>query len=371
MSGNQTIQQTRQAQQTPGASFTAWSFAFAVIFAFSLLVVLQCLLIVRLTYGSGDAAADGWTMWGPWAAVPTVILFWGLVNLRWGAEALRAWKLTDAYKHLGIVLCCGLGGLGFQALLAARTITETPVVMDYSHLGAARSTKPTAAPAVVAGVAAEGQKLFSVSCITCHGPTGDGLNNLAPSLRTSDFIKSSEPAAILRVIKLGRAVTDSANKSGKAMPARGGNPFLTDQQAAHLAAFVKSLPESSAPSISAGETDPKVTTVPLARWVVPAATLPPSGLIKLSPDKQLIGSEAFILRSHQRHSELKRNLGLTVLIVHGCFLFGLFAVTSQMLFGWLLGIGSPGAWGWFTLVAWAWLVATVLWLIVWIVFGMS
>lgn len=368
MSRDETIQQTRE---TTDGLFTAWSFVLAACCGFALSVVLQCLLIVRLTYGRGDVAAEGWTMWGAWAAVPAIVLLWGLVNLRWSTRALRSWKLADAYTYLGMVLCCGLGGLGLQSLLAARTISDAPIVMDYSHLGTPRAaTRPTASE-VVSGDAAEGQKIFSLSCVTCHGPTGDGLNNLAPSLRTSEFIKSSEPASILRVIKRGRAVTDPENKSGKAMPARGGNPFLTDQQAAHLAAFVKSLPESSAAASSPASADPTVEAVPLARWVVPAAAVPPGGLIKLSPANNLIGSEAYVLQSNERRSELKRQLGLAALFVHGFFLFGVLIATSRMLFGWLLGVERSGASGRFTVVAWGWLVATALWLVVWTVFGMA
>jgi mono/diheme cytochrome c family protein len=369
MSNSETTQSSPNASSL---SFTALSFAFAAACGFGLLVILHCLLIVRLTYGSGDTGSGDWKMWGLWALVPTLVLVWGLVNLRWSTQALRATNLTDSYRHLGIVLCCGLGGIGLQALLAARTISDIPIVMDYSHLGANKSPNLMPKPAAtVAGDAAEGQKIFSVSCITCHGPTGDGLNNLAPSLRLSEFVQTSELSSILRVIKQGRAVTDPANKSGKAMPARGGNPFLTDQQAAHLAAFVKSLPDSAAAPVGSAGAESEIPVMQLARWVVPAATAPPVGMVRLWPEKQLIGDEAFSLRRNERRSELVRKLGLAALATHGTFLAGLFVVTGQILFGWLLGTPSRHASRRFVIVGWAWLVATVVWIVVWIAFGVS
>ncbi|MEZ6080590.1 MAG: cytochrome c [Pirellulaceae bacterium] len=89
------------------------------------------------------------------------------------------------------------------------------------------------------GDAEEGRKAFSTACITCHGPSGGGMPNLAPSLRGSPFIASADDTAIANVIRLGRPVGDPNNKTGKVMPARGGNPFLGDDKVVHLVAFIR------------------------------------------------------------------------------------------------------------------------------------
>jgi mono/diheme cytochrome c family protein len=339
-------------------------YVFAIATGFVLLVLFQFLLIVRLTYGAGEARAPDWYAGGVWALLMTLVLFWVVVNLRWAAQSFRRFRAMGGYRHLAVALCCGLTATGIETVMIARILTEDPIVMDFSHSGA-RPSPPRATTVAITGDAAEGKKLFSMSCVTCHGPTGDGLNNLAPSLRASEFIKSSEVASILRVIQQGRALNDPANKSGKVMPARGGNPFLTDDQASHLAVFVKSLPGSGAvPSTAA--TDAPV--VQLSRWVLPAAAAPRSGMVTLSPGRDLIDETAWQKRGSERRSLLFRNLGLSALVVHGLFLCGLFLFSSHVLFRWLLGIrGRPGH-SLFNVSVWGWLVAAGSWVLLLIVF---
>lgn len=351
--------------------FAPRAFVVAAVCGFLLLVVAQCLLIVWLTYGSSSGAPDGWSIWNFWAVLPMLVLLWGLVNLRWATAAIRQMNWNHAYPYLGVLLCCGMGALGLQALFVARSLSDSPITLDYSHLGTPRvADRPASSPGV-AGDAAEGRAIFSTSCITCHGPTGDGLNNLAPSLRTSDFIKSADTAAILQVILKGRAVGDPANKSGKAMPARGGNPFLTDQQASHLAAFVQSISGDSSGSAvnSAGEST--TPTVQLSQWIVPAAAKPPAGLVQLTPVEHLIGSTAYRLRSEERRSDLVRYLGFAAVAIHGMFLLGLFLTASQLLFGKLLDIRIPRIVTRIQVISWGWIAATLAWVLLWVLFGLS
>ncbi len=356
----------QQTLRKTGDRFAPGSFIVAAVSGFLLLVVMQCLLIVWLTYGSSFGTDDRWSVWNLWAALPLLVLFWGLFNLRWAVEALRTLSWNAAYPYLGALLCCGIGGLGLQALFAARALSDSPITLDYSHLGTPRvAAQPSAAPVAV-GDATEGKSIFSLSCVTCHGPTGDGLNNLAPSLRASDFVKAADPTAILQVIVQGRTVDDPANKSGKAMPARGGNPFLTDQQAVHLAAFVKNLTEGTA----VAESNSGTPVVQLSRWVVPAAAKPPEGMINLTPDKHLIGP-AFQLRSEERRSELVRNLGFAAVAAHSFFLLGLFLAASQLLFGRLLGVRMTGSSTRIQIITWGWMAATLAWGLLWVLFGLS
>ncbi len=358
-----------ERQREAGWFVPPLAFVFAAVAGFSLLVVLLVLLVIRLTYGTGEVRGPQWFAGGGWALLMTLALIWAVVSLGLAARSFRQLQAFAGYRYLAIGLCCGLTAASIDALMIARTLSDEPIVMDFSNTGTGSKRSPAPlAPAAVSGDATEGKKLFAMSCITCHGPTGDGLNNLAPSLRKSDFVRSAEVASVLRVIQQGRAIADPANKSGKVMPARGGNPFLTDTQASHLAVFVKSLPESG---VAAPAPSSETPVVQLSRWVVPPAALPPPGTILLKPGKDLIDESAWQQRSSERRDRIVRNLGLAALSIHGLYLCGVFLFSSHLLFGWLLGIRVRDGQARFSLSAWSWLVAIGIWVILLILFGLA
>jgi disulfide bond formation protein DsbB len=97
-------------------------------------------------------------------------------------------------------------------------------------------------PAAVAkGDAAKGQELFSVSCVACHGPKGEGVTGLGKDMTTSQFIADQSDAQLLEFVKKGRDTSDPANTTGVAMPPKGGNPALTDEQLLDIIAFIRSI----------------------------------------------------------------------------------------------------------------------------------
>ncbi len=365
---------TDETSQPADDLFAPRAFVVSVVCGFVLLVVIQCLWIVRITFGPSSGESGRWSLWAMWAALPMLALLWGLLNLRWAAAAMRQSDWNRAYPYLGVLLCCGLGGLGLQTLLVARSLSDTPITVDFSHLAAARAPNhrqvPTAANgAAAAGDPTEGKSIFATSCAVCHGATGDGLSQLAPSFRTSEFVKNADEHAIRQLILQGRDVSDPANRSGKAMPARGGNPFLTDQQASHLAAFVKTISASSPGTAEHSTGEPGEPAAQLSRWIVPAAAEPPAGLIRLNPAENLIGTSVHGLRNEERRSGIVRYLGLAAVAVHGLFLLGLFLASSQFVFGQLLGVRIPSVITRFQVIAWGWGAAALAWAVLWVLFG--
>ncbi len=340
-------------------------FVGTAVLAFLLLILAQSWAIIAGTYGPRATSAGSWVGGWGWALLTAITLCWALINLHWSWLAMRDFRWFAGWSHLAIVICCGLVALGLQAIMAARWLSATPIVLDYTHMGRpAPAARPS--PVTVVGDAAEGKKLFALSCLTCHGPTGDGLNNLAPSLRMSEFVRTADEKAILRVIQFGRSVTDPANTTGKVMPARGGNPFLTDEQAAHLAAFVKSIPASAAQESAPGGIDPGPQ---LARWVVPPAAVPVAGMIQLRPDMDLIGSEGFQHRRQQRRQELSEQFGVAAMAVHGLFLLGVLLSTSYELFYWLLEDPKNGTPARLRIWTWGWWIVAVSWVAIVVVFS--
>lgn len=88
---------------------------------------------------------------------------------------------------------------------------------------------------------ASGQQLFVNSCSTCHGPAGEGITGLGKPLTSSSFIAAMSDAELLAFIKNGRSVDDPLNTTGIAMPPKGGNPALTDEQLQAIVAHLRSI----------------------------------------------------------------------------------------------------------------------------------
>ena len=93
------------------------------------------------------------------------------------------------------------------------------------------------------GDAAAGEAKFQATCSPCHGPDAKGLPNLGKDMTTSEFIAGSSDAELLAFIKTGRPPGDPANTTGVDMPAKGGNPALSDQDLANIIAFMRTLEE--------------------------------------------------------------------------------------------------------------------------------
>lgn len=89
------------------------------------------------------------------------------------------------------------------------------------------------------GDAAKGRELFVQNCARCHGPQGQG------ALQTSAFVASRSDAELIAFLRIGRPAHDPLNTTGVAMPPRGGNPALTDEQLADIVAYLRALQRKS------------------------------------------------------------------------------------------------------------------------------
>ena len=106
--------------------------------------------------------------------------------------------------------------------------------------GTATSTDAPAPP-IPAGDAVRGQKVFKDTCAACHGPKATGIPGLGKNLTTSEFAKGKTDAELVAFIKKGRPTSDPANTTGVAMPPKGGNAALTDQDLADAVAYIRTL----------------------------------------------------------------------------------------------------------------------------------
>lgn len=89
--------------------------------------------------------------------------------------------------------------------------------------------------------ALRGQDLFNSACSACHGLEAVGVSGLGPNLATSEFVHGLNDDEMVQFIIRGRDPWDMENKSGIAMPSRGGNPAISNDDLYAIVAYLRSL----------------------------------------------------------------------------------------------------------------------------------
>ncbi len=88
-----------------------------------------------------------------------------------------------------------------------------------------------------------GADLFQKNCAVCHGKDARGMPSLGKDLVDSALVKSDSDQELLAFIKQGRPANDPENTTGVPMPAKGGNPGLTDDQILAIIQYLHTLAE--------------------------------------------------------------------------------------------------------------------------------
>lgn len=103
-------------------------------------------------------------------------------------------------------------------------------------------TDTPAAPQVV-GDPVAGEQVYLSICVACHGPDAKGLPNLGKSLYPVDspFVSEKSDLELVEFVKVGRTPDDPLNTTGVGMPAKGGNPAITEQQIYDVIAYIRQL----------------------------------------------------------------------------------------------------------------------------------
>ena len=86
-----------------------------------------------------------------------------------------------------------------------------------------------------------GRDLFLATCSACHGAAGQGMPNQGPDLRNSQAVARSSEEEMLAFVIRGSTPGQPGNKTGLAMPPRGGNGALSDRQIGQIIKYVRSV----------------------------------------------------------------------------------------------------------------------------------
>lgn len=92
-----------------------------------------------------------------------------------------------------------------------------------------------------AGTIEQGAQLYKQNCASCHGSEGTGVEGLGKKLQQSSYISGLSDGELLDFLTRGRPANDPQNSTGVAMPPKGGNMALDDQQLMHIIAYLRSL----------------------------------------------------------------------------------------------------------------------------------
>jgi disulfide bond formation protein DsbB len=92
-----------------------------------------------------------------------------------------------------------------------------------------------------AGDPVAGEATFQATCSACHAPDATGIEGLGSALANSEFVQSMTDEELVAFITVGRDSGDPDNTTGVAMPPKGGNPSLTDEDLQNVVAWLRTL----------------------------------------------------------------------------------------------------------------------------------
>ncbi len=83
-----------------------------------------------------------------------------------------------------------------------------------------------------------GARTYQSTCASCHGADLQGVEGLGKGLVPSAFVAESSEAELVDFLRGGRQADHPENITGIPMPPRGGNPAVSDQDLANVAAYL-------------------------------------------------------------------------------------------------------------------------------------
>lgn len=155
------------------------------------------------------------------------------------------------------------------ALVEETAQPEAPAEVTEAVVEVAQAEPVSFDPAVVAA----GQTNFAI-CTACHGLNAQGVPGIGKDLVHSEFVHGLTDEELREFIIVGRSFSDPLNTTGMMMPARGGNPSMTDEQIDTIVVYLRSLAAEAGvgPTKPEGETEAVAVPVDAA----PAPTRDPA-----------------------------------------------------------------------------------------------
>lgn len=127
---------------------------------------------------------------------------------------------------------------------AAAATTPNPIVLippPPNKEDLAKAIAAAGGDAELAEYIANGSRLYAASCVSCHGRDAKGMPNLGKDLTISPFIAERDDDQLLEFLLKGRDPNDALNTTKVAMPPKGGNPALSEDDLLDIVAYLRSI----------------------------------------------------------------------------------------------------------------------------------
>ncbi len=92
-----------------------------------------------------------------------------------------------------------------------------------------------------AGDVAAGEEIYASTCAACHGADATGIDGLGKDLHNNAFVNGLSDDELVDFLEEGRLADHPDNDTGVAMPPKGGNPSLTDDDLMDVVAYLRTL----------------------------------------------------------------------------------------------------------------------------------
>ena len=165
-------------------------------------------------------------------------------------RGLGGWSVADIVSYLKNghnPVSASTGIMGEEITLSSSQMTDADLTAIAAYLKSLPG-QPGASPAVPSPpepVMAAGGAIYADECSACHGPDGEGVPYLFPSLAGSPNVRSADPASLIRVLLEGaRSVATAGEPTGPGMPSFAWK--LNDDEAAAVLTYIRNSWGSSA-----------------------------------------------------------------------------------------------------------------------------
>ena len=116
---------------------------------------------------------------------------------------------------------------------------QLPVISSFSVGGVSWGSTATPEPTATPTSLEEGELLYAQACASCHGAQGEGVDGLGTPLVDSPYVADLTDSEMLMLIQDGRLADVPDNRTGFAMPPRGGQSELADEQIGDIILFIR------------------------------------------------------------------------------------------------------------------------------------
>ncbi len=169
------------------------------------------------------------------AVMPALLLFGGITLMLMAAFAVR--PSQHQYTAAEITATVAVRATNQAATEIAQQVVVLAATVEVVEPTAVQEVAQALDPALIKA----GENTFQGVCSACHGFTAQGIPGLGKPLVNSPFVDGLSDDELLAFIIQGREASDPLNTTGVPMPARGGNPGLTDADLLNVIAYIHSL----------------------------------------------------------------------------------------------------------------------------------